>query len=95
MSLLSKIWNKIIEFFSSEYEEPLEKDIPSTPRRTTNRKKFQIKNQRRISIKKEKFSIINSSRPRSCPRCNSTGTIVKYEDKWKCDTNKNGCGYIW
>ncbi|AXG72390.1 hypothetical protein KORDIASMS9_04662 [Kordia sp. SMS9] len=88
--------------FSEEeiHTEQIYNDITETEKKTFNinnptNKKFQITNRRRVPVKDEKFNIINSSRPRSCPRCNSSGTIIKHNNRWKCSIEKGGCDFIW
>ena len=59
-------------------------------------KKFQIERETEISNGKPGFKIVNATRPRKCPRCNSNGTIVKHnQNSWKCNEAKNGCGFIF
>ena len=94
MGFLSNIWNSIVGFFSEEEKETTETYTPPAVRPRST-KKFQITNERNFHVQNEKFSIVNSSRPRSCPRCNSQGTIIKDGNKWKCDAAKSGCEYRW
>jgi hypothetical protein len=93
MSFLSNIWNSVVGFFSTEEKETIETYTSIIKPRST--KNFQITNERNFHVRNEKFSIVNSSRPRICPRCNSTGTIIKDRNKWKCDAAKSGCEYRW
>ncbi len=102
MNFITRAWRKIKNMFSEEETHIVETHIETIEieKKTFNinnptNKKFQITNERRVPVKDEKFNIITSSRPRSCPRCNSTGTIIKQGNQWKCSTEKGGCDYAW
>jgi len=86
------VWDKLKSYFTSKKEDLSARNKGFTIRNSTmtnsNKKKFQITNERNIAVRGEKFNIVNRSRPQRCGQCGTEKSYTKIGYFWECKVCK-------